>query len=97
MNETYFTGVVLSACGALIIAVAAMFKSMMNDQVRKLAEIVIQVNKNTSRIDVHEERIETNKAKIDRHERLYENDFAERQAELIISKIRVMGYNGNGK
>jgi len=97
LNEPLLTGIIISSCGALVVALAIMIRSMFIDLTRKVAEIAIQTNDNTNRIEVQDERIATNRAKIDRTERLMESDFAERQAELIISKIRVMGYNGNGK
>ena len=97
MEESLLVGIIISSCGALVIALAIMVRSMFVDLTKKVAEIAIQTNDNTNRIDVQDERIATNRAKIDRTERLMESDFAERQAELIISKIRVMGYNGNGK
>ena len=97
MNEPLLTGIIISSCGALVIALAIMVRSMFVDLTKKVAEIAVQTNDNTNMLNLHEERIDNNKAKIERQERLFESDYAERQAELIIAKIRVMGHNGNGK
>jgi hypothetical protein len=97
MTESQLVITLGSILSAVIGALCIVMWSLFRDIQRKLSEIVLITNENSMELQVHHERIENNKAKIDRHERLYENDFAERQAELIIAKFRIMGYNGNGK
>jgi len=75
LNEPLLTGIIISSCGALVVALAFMIRSVFVDLTKKVAGFSPTQMSST----------------------LMENDFAERQAELIISKIRVMGYNGNGK
>jgi hypothetical protein len=80
------TSVLSAVMGALCIVIWTLFRDIQ----RKLAEIVVVSNEHSTELAVAREQIETNRAKIERHDRLIESEYAEKQAELIVAKLRIM-------
>jgi hypothetical protein len=89
-HEPLLFTIVISIAGTVIIALAVVVWSMFQDHKKQMRDMVLMTNDHGSTLKVHHERIETNKAKIDRHERLLSSDYAENQAELIVAKIRAI-------
>lgn len=81
------TSILSAVMGALCIVMWTLFRDIQ----RKISEIVIVTNEHSTELAVAREQIETNRAKIERHDRLIESEYAEKQAELIVAKIRIMG------